>query len=106
MDPQNSSPDCILCRDLEVCCHRVFNLHRRSLLQHAIVYRNLFLMLLLRLCSDRILFFSIFILSRRSFFGSLTICLAKSIVLNVLCRDNPMCGSSNSYVATSIILLR
>ena len=42
----------------------------------------------------------------RSFFGSLTICLAKSAVLTVLCRDNLMCGSLNSYVATSTILLR
>ena len=36
----------------------------------------------------------------RSFFGSLTICLAKSVVLTVLCRGDLMCGSLNSYVAT------
>ena len=44
--------------------------------------------------------------SPQGFFGSLTICLAKSVVLTVLCRDNLMCGSLNSYVATSTILLR
>ena len=60
-----------------------------------------------------ILFFTIFILSRqsflccnRSFFGSSTICRSNSIVLTVLCYDNLMCGSLNSYVATSTILLR
>ena len=30
----------------------------------------------------------------------------KSVVLTVLCRDNIMCGSLNSYVETLIILLR
>ena len=52
-----------------------------------------------------------FILSRqsflcrdRSFFGSLTICLAKFVFLIILCHDNLMCGSLNSYVATSTIL--
>ena len=107
MDPQNSGPDCILYRDLEV-----FNLHRKSLLQHAVVCRDLFPMLLLGFRRDSILFFSIFIMSRlsflchdRSFFGSLTICLAKSAVLTVLCCDNLMCGSMNSYVATSTIFL-
>ena len=47
-----------------------------------------------------------FLCRDRSFFGSLTICLAKSVALTVLCRDNLMCGSLNSYVATSTILLR
>ena len=41
-----------------------------------------------------------------SFFGSLTICLARSVVLSVLCRDNLMCGYWNSYVATSTIVSR
>ena len=59
-------------------------------------------------------FFSIFILSRqsfllcldRSFFGSLTICPARSVVLSILCRDNLMCVYWNSYVATLTIVLR
>ena len=41
-----------------------------------------------------------------SFFDSLTICLVKSVVLTVLCRDNLKCGSLNSYIARSTILLR
>ena len=45
-----------------------------------------------------------FLYHNRSFFGSLTICLAKSVVLTILCCDNLMCGSLNSYVATSTIL--
>ena len=40
-----------------------------------------------------------FLCCDRSFFDSLTICLAKSVVLTFLCRDNLMCGSLNSYVA-------
>ena len=47
-----------------------------------------------------------FLFRARSFFGSLTICLAKFVGLKVLCRDNLMCGSLNSYVATSTIFLR
>ena len=116
---------------------RVFNLHRRFLLQHAVVYHDLFPMLLLRFHRDRVslvaivvcrdlfhvlfpgfrrdrfsLVVTVFFSSAysfchdRSFFGSLIICLAKSVVLTVLCRDNFMCGSFNSYVATSTILLR
>ena len=47
-----------------------------------------------------------FLCCDRSFFGSLIICLAKSVVVTVLCCDNLMCGSFNSYVTTSTILLR
>ena len=42
----------------------------------------------------------------RSFFGSLIICLVRSVVLSVLCRDNLMCGYWNSYIATSTIVSR
>ena len=62
---------------------------------------------------DSICFFSIFILSwqsflyrNRSFFGSLTICPVRSIVLSILCRDNLMCVYWNSYVATLTIVLQ
>ena len=58
-------------------------------------------------------FFSIFILSRQSFlchdryfFGSLTICPARFVVLSILCRDNLMCDYWNNYVATSTIMSR
>ena len=45
-----------------------------------------------------------FLYRDRSFFGSLTICLARSVFLSVLCRDNLMCGYWNSYVATSTVV--
>ena len=47
-----------------------------------------------------------FLCRDRSFFGSLTTCLARSVVLSVLCRDNLMCGYWNSYVATLTIVSR
>ena len=52
---------------------------------------------------NSILFFNIFILSRQSFLcrNSLT----KSVFLSILCRENLMCGSLNSYVATSKIFI-
>ena len=53
MDPQNSGLDCIPYHDLD-CHDRVFNLHRRSLLQHVVVCRDLFPMLLLGFCRDRV----------------------------------------------------
>ena len=120
MDPQNFGSDCILCRDLKVLLRQSF----KSLSQVSVAAcsslsrpapcasswiqsRQSFL------GRDNILFFIIFILSRqsflcrdRSFFGSLTICLARSIVLSVLCRDNLMCGYWNSYVATTTIVSR
>ena len=120
MDPQNSGSDCILYSDLEVLSRQSFQSSSQvsvvacsRLSQHVpcvpswIPSRQSFL------GRDIILFFSIFILSQqsflcrnRSFFGSLTICLAKSVVLTFLCRDNLMCGSLNSYVATLTILSR
>ena len=70
-------------------------------------------MLLLGFSRDSILFFNIFILSQqsfvcrdRSFFGSLKICLSRSVILSILCCDNLMCGYWNSYVATSTIVSR
>ena len=70
------------------------------------------LIILLRFCRDRVslvatvFFSSAYSLCRdRSFFSSLIIYLAKSVVLTVLCRDNLMCGSLNKYVATSIIFV-
>ena len=95
-------------------CHdRVFNLHRRSQLQHEVVYCDLFPMLLLGFHRERVsmvpkvFFSSAYSFCRdRSFFGPFTICLAKSVVLIVPCHDNLICGSLNSYVATSTILLR
>ena len=88
---------------------RVFDLHHRFLLQHAVIFRDLFPVLLLRFRRDRVsLVTTVFFSSAYSFcrdisfFSSLTICLAKFVVLTVLCRDNLMCGSLNSYVATSI----
>ena len=88
------------------------------MLQHAVVCHDLFLVLLLRFHRDRVSlvgtkFYSLaysFCRDRVSsittdlFFGSLTICLAKFVVLTILCRDNLMCSSLNSYVATSKIL--
>ena len=72
-----------------------------SRLQHAVV------------CRDNICFFSIFILSRqsflcrdRSFVSSLILCLARSFILSILCRDNLICVYWNSYVATLTIVLR
>ena len=47
-----------------------------------------------------------FPLCDKSFFGSLTICHARSIFLSILCRDNLMCVYWNSYVATSTIVSR
>ena len=71
------------------------------------------LCILLGFSRYKILFFSIFILSRqsflchdRSFLGSLTNCLARSVVLSILCRDNLMCDYWNSYVATLTIVSR
>ena len=97
MDPQNSGPDCILGCDLKVLSGQSFN----SLLQHAAV------------CRDSICFFSIFILSQqsflchnKSFFGSLTLCPARSVSLSILCRDSLMCVYWNNYVATLTIVLR
>ena len=95
-------------------CHdRVFSLHRRSLLQHVVFCRDLFPVLLLGFRCDRVsLVVAVFFSSAysfcrdRSFFVSLTIYLAKSVVLPVPCRNNLMCGSLNSYVATSTILLQ
>ena len=120
MDPQNSGPNCILYRDLKVLLRQSF----KSLSQVYIVACSS----LSRpttcalswiqsqqsfLGRDSILFFSIFILSRqrklcheRSFFCYLTICLARSVVLFILCSDNLMCGYWNSYVATSKIVSR
>ena len=64
-------------------------------------------------CRDGICFFSIFILSQqiflcrdRSFFGSLTLCSARSIILSILCHNNIMCVCWNSYVTTLTIVLR
>ena len=61
-----------------------FSLYRRSLLQHAVVCRNLFPMLLLGFHHDRVslvvlvFFYSAYSFCRdRYFFISLTICLAK-----------------------------
>ena len=54
MDPQNSCPDCILFAMWKFCHDRVFNLHHKSLLQHAVFYRNLFPMLLLGIRRDRV----------------------------------------------------
>ena len=120
MDPINSGPYCILCRDLKVLLRQSFKYLSpvsvtacSSLLRPApsapswIQSRQSFL------GRDNIIFFSIFILSRqsflyrnRSFFGSLIIYLARPSVQSVLCRDNLMCGSWNSYVATSTIVSR
>ena len=48
---------------------RVFNLHRRSLLQHAVVYRDLFPVLLLGFRSDRVsLVATVFFSSAYSFY--------------------------------------
>ena len=62
---------------------------------------------------DNICFFIIFILSRQSFlccdiyfFGSLTICPVRSVILSILCCDNLMCVYWNNYVATSTIVSR
>ena len=93
-----------------------------SLLQHAAVCRDLLLMLLLIFSRDKvslvaIVFFSSaysfcrdrgqsFLCRDKYFFVSLTICLARSIVLSVLCRDNLMCGDWNSNVATLTIVSR
>ena len=88
-------------------------------MQHAIVCRDLLLVhpswIESRqsfLSHDSICFFIIFILSRqsflcrdKSFFGSLTICPARSVVLSILCRDNLMYVYWNSYVATLTIVL-
>ena len=120
MDPKNSGLDCILCCDLKVLLRQSF----KSLSQVSVVAcsslsrpapcalswiqsRQSFL------GRYSIIFFSIIILSRqrkfyrdRSFFGSLTICLARFVVLSVLCRNNLMCGYWNSYVAISTIVSR
>ena len=119
MDPQNSGPDCILYRDLKVLSRQSFQSSSQvpvaacSHLSRPVPYapswissRQSFL------GRDNIRFFSIFIMSRqsflcrdRSFFGSLKICLAKPIILTVICRNNLMCGSLNSYVTTSTIFV-
>ena len=41
----------------------------------------------------------------RSFFGSLTLCSARSPVLSILCHDILMCVYWNNYVATLTIVL-
>ena len=82
-------------------------------MQHTVVCRDLSPVLLLGFSCDKVsLVATIFFSSEysfcrdRSFFGSLTICLARSFVLFVLCRDNLMCGYWNSYVVTSTIVSR
>ena len=92
MDPQNSSPDCILCHDLKM-------------LQHAVVCHDLLPGLLLGFSRDKVslvatIFFSseysFYKLCRdRSFFGYLTICLARSVVLSALCHYNLKYGYWN-----------
>ena len=42
----------------------------------------------------------------RSFFGFLTFCPARSVVLSILCCDNLMCVYWRNYVATLTIVLR
>ena len=108
MDPQNSGPYYILCRDLKVLLRQSFNyLLQVSVAACSSLSRQSFL------GHDSILFFSIFILSRqsflcrdKSFFSSLTIYLARYVVLSVLCCDNLMCDYWNSYVAMSTIVSR
>ena len=118
MDPQNSSPDYIFCRDLKVLLRQSFNFYCKSLLQHAVVCRDPQPCAPSKIQSresflgrDSILFFNIFILSLqsflyrdKSFFGSLTICPARSFVLSILCHDNLMCDYWNSYVVTLTIV--
>ena len=64
-------------------------------------------------CRNNNCFFSMFTLSwqsflccDRSFFGSLTLYPARSVVLSILCRDILMCVYWNNYVATLTIVLR
>ena len=59
------------------------------------------------------MFLQHFILSRKSFlcrdksfFGSLTLCTTRSVVLSILCHDTLMCGCWNIYVAILTIVLR
>ena len=112
MDPKILAQIAFSVKIWKFCSDRVFNLHRRSLLQHAVVCHDLFPMLLLAFRHDRVslvarIFFSsaYSLCHDKSFFGSLTICLAKSVVLTVLCRDNIMCGSLNSSIAMSTIFV-
>ena len=88
MDPQNSGPDCILGGDrvLILCCS--------FLLQHGTVY------------PDSICFFNILFFHDRSFFGSLTLCSTRSVVLSILCHDVLIYGYWNIFVATLTIMLQ
>ena len=53
-----------------------------------------------------VIFSSAYLLYRdKPFFGYLKICLARSVVLSILCHDNLMCVYWNSYVATLTIVL-
>ena len=101
MNSQNSGSDCILDRDLKVLSRQSFN----SLLQFSVVACNSL--------SRQYLFLQHFILSRqsflcrdRSFFGSLTLCPTRFVVLSFLCVDTLMCGYWNIYITTLTIVLR
>ena len=87
MDPQNSNPDCILGRDLKVLSRQSFN----SLLQFSVA------------CS--ILSQQSFLYRDKSFFGSLTLCPTRSVVLSIICHDILMCVYWNNYVVTLTIVL-
>ena len=100
MDPKNVGLDCIVGRDLKVLSRHSFN----SLLQFSVATWNSM--------SQQYLFLQHFILSRqgflyrdRSFFGSLTLCPARSIVLSILCRETLIYGYWNIYVTTLTIVL-
>ena len=83
MDPQNSDPDCILCRNLEVCRDRVFNLHHRYLLKHAVVCRDLFPVLLFGYRFDRVsLVMTVFFSSAYSFCRDRVFSVATDISLS------------------------
>ena len=90
MDPQNSGPDRILCCNLEVFMieFSIFVAGLCCSMQSSVA--TCFYVLLLRFLRDRVsLVVTVFFSSAYSF-----------------CHDNLMCGSLNSYVTTSTILLR
>ena len=101
MDLQNFGLDCILGHDMKVLSRLSFN----SLLQFSVAAWNSL--------SRQYLFLQHFILSQqgflcrdKSFFGSLTLCPARSVVLSILCHDALIYGYCNIYVATLTIVLR
>ena len=115
MDPQKSSPYCILCHDSKVLLRQSFKSlsHVSVAACSSLFVATCSLCILLGFSRNKIPLVVIVLFSSacsfchdKSFFGSLTICLTRSVVLSILCRDNLMCDYWNSYVVTLTIVSR